>query len=463
MRLLIIGAGQVGREILKRLKQSWQITVIDHDEKKLKSIPDLLDSETLNRTVLLQGDGTSRLILKRAGIQEAKVLVACTGDDEANLEICRIAKEFLVPSIYAVSNHMEHDRWFEREGINFVNKAVATASVLETQIESGIIAATNIGLGQGEIVEVAILPTSILAGYPVGKFTTKRWRVAAIFRGRRLVLPKDSTVIRPGDRILLVGDPAVLKHIVGLISSGESQFPLQFGSEEVIFLPEPDENVMKESCYIREIARVSSTVVYPCFGDAEKLNLSCHPRANVVPLSQCKREFISKVVEREPGIIIFPPYGEVPLAVGMRTFPLEVAEMLLVPVLMARGTTPYRKVLVPISGSFSGYRALEIGIEIALQSKSKLDAVFVSQTESSRKVDDLRDRVRKLSSLYGINIELKVKVGNVVNEVSKLSSSYDLLVVGGRKGIRSSWFNPYPPYYMFHRAKCSSLFICTGR
>ncbi len=468
MKLVIVGAGQVGREILKRLKQDWQIVIIDSDEEKLKSVTELLDSETLNRTVLLQGDGTSKLMLKRAGVKSAKVFVACTGDDEANLEACRIAKEFHVPSIYAVSNHMEHDNWFEKEGISFVNKAVATASILEMQIESGIIEATNIGLGQGEIVEVAILPTSILAGYPVGKFTTKKWRVAAIFRGNRLILPTDRTVIRPGDRILLIGEPSILKHIVGLVSSGEPQFPLQFGSEEFVLLPKENKKTLKDALYMANVTKVPSISINTCFEYTnEVLNfaqLNCKKKIKISSLKQCEKEFFANILSKEIGTIILAPYySEIPLYFGIKTFPIELAEATLIPVIIARGTSPFKRILVPVSGSFSGYRALEIATEIAIQTGAKLDAVFVMEDEETKRIEDLKDKIRKFSSLYGLEIELKTLKGNVITEVSKLSKNYDLLIVGGRRNVKSNWFKPYPPYFLLHKSKCSSLLICTGR
>jgi Trk K+ transport system NAD-binding subunit len=78
MKLIIVGAGEVGRELIKRLQKDWFIAVIDEDEEKLQNIIDLLDSSSMNKTILLQGDGTSRLMLKKAGIEDAKAFVACT-------------------------------------------------------------------------------------------------------------------------------------------------------------------------------------------------------------------------------------------------------------------------------------------------------------------------------------------------------------------------------------------------
>ena len=467
MKLIIVGAGEVGRELIKRLQKEWKLVVIDQDEEKLQKVVELLNSESLNRVVLLQGDGTSKLLLKKAGVEDATAFTACTGDDEVNLEACRIAKEFGVPTIFAVSNSTENDEKYEREGINYVNKAVATASLLERQIESGIVSPTNIGLGQGEIIEVSVMPTSILAGYPVGKFTSRRWRIVAIFRGDKLILPRPKTVIKPGDRILIVGDPKILKYIAGLIKSGEPQFPLQFGMEEVVFLPEHSEKVVKDAKFFYENTKLSKVSFYTCRDRKDLLIRSFEEvkkgEINVKELKNCEKEFFENIKEENFGLIVMPDkYRELPLFFGIKTFPVVVGEETLSPVAVARGTTPVERILVPVSGSFSGIRALEVGIELSLMLNASLTALYVSPFENNKKTESLRERITKLSTMYKVPIEFKVRVGNPIREFADESKDYNLSVIGARKGRKTSWFNPYPPYHMLHRSKCTSILVCVG-
>lgn len=473
MKLIIVGAGEVGRELIKRLQKEWRLVVIDQDEEKLQKVVELLNSESLNRVVLLQGDGTSKLLLKKAGIEEATAFTACTGDDEVNLEACRLAKEFGVPTIYAVSNSTENDEKYEKAGINYVNKAIATASLLERQIESGVVTPTNIGLGQGEIVEVSIMPTSILAGYPVGKFTSRRWRIVAIFRGDKLILPRPKTVIKPGDRILIVGDPKILKYITGLIKSGEPQFPLQFGTEEVIFLPELSEKVLKDAKFFYQNTKLSKVSFYTCkdtkgllthsFEEIKKSEEIKKEDIKVKRLKNCEKEFLQEIEDENFGLIVMPDkYKEFPLFLGMKTLPIIVGEETLSPVAVARGTTPVEKILVPVSGSFSSIRALEVGIELSLMLGAQLTTLYVSPFENSNKVETLREKTTKLSTMYKVPIEFKVRVGNPVREFADESKDYNLAVIGARNGRKTNWFNPYPPYHMLHRAKCTSILICVG-
>ena len=467
MKLILVGAGEVGRELIKRLQKEWSITVIDEDPEKLKKIINLLDSESLNRTVLLQGDGTSKLMLEKAGIEEANAFVACTGDDEVNLVACRIAKEFDVPSIFAVSNSTEKDELYEKEGIDYVDKAVATASLLERQIESGIVSPSNIGLGKGEIIEVTVMPTSIIAGYPVGKFSSRRWKIVAIFRGDKLILPKPKTIVKPGDKVLIVGEPKILKYIAGLIRSGEPQFPLQFGIEEVVFLTEERTEVLKDALFFLEKTRLQKVSVYTCFKPSTSLKESFNFEGKTVKtikeLKNCEKEFLENLKDENFGLIVLEDkYKELPLFFGIKTLPIIVADQTLSPVMIARGTTPVEKILVPVSGSFSSFRALEAGIEMALMWNCELIALYVSISENNSKVQKLRERIAKFSNMYKVPIEFKVRIGNPVSEFAKESKNVNLAVIGARKGRKTSWFNPYPPYHMIHRAKCSSILITVG-
>ncbi len=470
MRVIIVGAGQVGSELIKRLKRDWALVVIDNDEAKLKRVIEFLDSDALSRCTLIQGDGTSRLILQKAGILEANVFVACTGDDEANLEACRIAKEFSVPAVFAVSNHTDHDVWFEAEGISFINKAVATASLLEKQIVSGVITATNIGLGQGELVEVTVLPTSILVGYPVGKFSSKRWKIAAIYRGNKLILPNKKTVIKPGDKVLIVGDPKVLKHIINLIRSGEPHFPNQFGTEELLFLKDEKywQRLKKDAEFLAENTKVMKVTLAVCSSDMlslmSELERKCPGEVvRATTVSECEGGLLKLIQKSEFGLIVLAGnYWEFPLFFGIKPFPITVAEQSLSPVLLSRATAPYKEILVPVSGSFEGYRALEIGIEISLQINANLCAVYVSSGPSDQRHKLIQEKISKFSSLYRLPIRFNVLEGNPISEVAKFSESFDLVILGGRKGRKSNWFSPYPPYHMFFRVKPSAMLVLAG-
>ena len=87
MKIIIVGAGEVGFHCAQKLSEEGQdVVLIDKDPAQIKRITDNLDVQAIT------GSGTSPETLKSAGIIGADMLVAATDSDEANLIACLLAK-----------------------------------------------------------------------------------------------------------------------------------------------------------------------------------------------------------------------------------------------------------------------------------------------------------------------------------------------------------------------------------
>ena len=83
MKIVIVGAGEVGFHIASRLAQeNKDVVVIDFDPEALKRLSESLDVQTIT------GSGSSPAILEEAGIREAEIILAVTDSDEVNLVAC---------------------------------------------------------------------------------------------------------------------------------------------------------------------------------------------------------------------------------------------------------------------------------------------------------------------------------------------------------------------------------------
>ena len=88
MNIIIVGCGKVGETLAKELNWSGNnVTVIDQNGAKLKAIANKYD------IMGVIGNGASRTVQKEAGIDEADLLIAVTGNDELNLLCCIVAKK----------------------------------------------------------------------------------------------------------------------------------------------------------------------------------------------------------------------------------------------------------------------------------------------------------------------------------------------------------------------------------
>jgi len=113
----------------------------------------------------------------------------------------------------------------------------------------------------------------------VSSIAQKRWRIALIYRGTEIILPKPNTMIQPSDILLIVGDPNVLQNVYRSIKRESGQFPSPFGSNIYTLIDmrsmskERVSKLIKDSLYVhsklnnkRLIFRViDKREKYPCF------------------------------------------------------------------------------------------------------------------------------------------------------------------------------------------------------
>src|ERR1700751_1844353 len=87
MKILILGAGQVGRTAAHHLsrEEANEVTVIDINEEVLRELQDRLDVRTV------AGNAGHPSVLEAAGAAEAEIIVALTSSDEVNMMACEVA------------------------------------------------------------------------------------------------------------------------------------------------------------------------------------------------------------------------------------------------------------------------------------------------------------------------------------------------------------------------------------
>ena len=124
------------------------------------------------------------------------------------------------------------------------------ANGLVEQLPNIPVLAQNIGLKQGEIMEIKIPFGSSYAYRYVGSIAQKDWKIFALYRGQTLVNVKPSLIIKPNDVILIIGKPEVLTQVYSAISRTAGHFPMPFGNNIYVYC----------DLYIQEETEVLSTI-----------------------------------------------------------------------------------------------------------------------------------------------------------------------------------------------------------
>ena len=86
MKIIILGARQVGGTLAENLVgENNEITVIDSDPTILRALQDRLDLQVVT------GVGSHPDVLRKAGAEDADMLIAVTNSDESNMLACQVA------------------------------------------------------------------------------------------------------------------------------------------------------------------------------------------------------------------------------------------------------------------------------------------------------------------------------------------------------------------------------------
>ena len=222
MKIVVLGAGNVGRAVVEALHSQHDMTVIDVDDARLTPLADRYDVRTV------EGNGTTKRVMRDAGIQHADLLIACSPREEANLVCAMLGRKLSNARVIVRTSSFEYlEAWREREiDVDFmVSSELETGNAVSSLI--GIPAARQTDVfadGKVQIVEFDIpddASTGRLIGRPLRDAAIPDdSKVVAIIRGAQLILPRGSEVIEPGDRIVVIASPASARDWSRLIAHG---------------------------------------------------------------------------------------------------------------------------------------------------------------------------------------------------------------------------------------------------
>ena len=211
MRVLILGGGEVGTLVARRLiREKSEVVIVESGEERCHWLEESLDAK------VVQGQASSVKTLERAGIQDAEMLIAVTSSDEANLLGCLIARarSNVKIKVARLRTH-EVDLWRAMTGKDLLDIDLVIHPDRETA--EGVMRVVGLP-GVSDILEFAqgrikIFGMTIPAdSWVVGKTMSELDQagpppnslIAILFRGRKAIIPRGSDVLRPGDHVYIV-------------------------------------------------------------------------------------------------------------------------------------------------------------------------------------------------------------------------------------------------------------------
>ena len=206
MRIVIAGAGTLGRRVATYTREQHDVLVIEQSRTRAKAL-----EEELGVTVLV-GDADELSVLLEAGVDRADVFVASTGHDEDNLVASLLAKnEYKVRKVIAAVRN-PRNRWLFNRSWG-VDVAIDSAEIVTKLIEEEATLAdvvTLLDLREGEVTvsSMQINEDHWAAGKTMRELgLPEGCVVAALLHGNQIVMPKPETVVAAGDQLLIIAGP----------------------------------------------------------------------------------------------------------------------------------------------------------------------------------------------------------------------------------------------------------------
>ena len=207
MRIVVVGAGKVGRVLTEQLAaEKHDIVVIDQDTDLIESLVNIYDV----RGVV--GNGGCYDVQKDAFEDGADLLIATTSSDETNILACLVAKKLGTPHTIARIRNPEYEKQlhFMREELGLsmvVNPEKATAREIARVLRfPSAIKREQFCRQRFELVEYRVNEGNPLEGLQLSDLYRNirvKILICAVARGQQTIIPTGATVLQKGDKIYL--------------------------------------------------------------------------------------------------------------------------------------------------------------------------------------------------------------------------------------------------------------------
>jgi trk system potassium uptake protein TrkA len=211
MKIIILGAGQVGSSVAQNLaSEANDITVVDNRPEILRDLQDRIDIRTV------MGPASHPEVLTRAGAEDADMILAVTNSDETNMIACQVAYTLFHTPIKVArvraQEYLTYSKLFSQEALpvdvlispeqlvtDYIRRLIEQPEALQVLEFAG---------GRVQLVAVRAVEGGPLVGQELRELRSHmpgiEARVAAIFRRNSDILPKGDTVVEANDEVFFI-------------------------------------------------------------------------------------------------------------------------------------------------------------------------------------------------------------------------------------------------------------------
>ena len=224
-RIVIVGGGSIGlalAQLLEKSDPSLNLKIIEIDTERAKKI-----AESLDKTVVINGDALNREILLEANIEQVDTIVSVANDDEVNILSSLLAKQQGCASAITLMNNPIYGNLVGSLGIDVAldPRETTVSSIVQHMRRGRIRDLYSLFDGQAEFIEAEVLEGSKVAKKTLGELRLQgEVRFGMIVRNGKTILPSAETQLLSGDQVVFLAMAQSVKRVEQLFSARADLF-----------------------------------------------------------------------------------------------------------------------------------------------------------------------------------------------------------------------------------------------
>ncbi len=230
MKIVIVGAGEVGFHIADRLcAENKNVVVIDKSAAAIRRVTEQLDLQVIN------GSGSNPVVLEEAGLKEAEIMLAVTDSDEVNLVACLVA-DFISPTTKKLARIREtawgqyHERFYNNPPHidSIINPEIEVVKTIERLLViPGAVDVGEFKNGRIKYVGVVLDENARLCGIRLSDMASvlggSQPLITALVRGDELIIPSGRDRLMPNDLVYFISTEALLIDTLKMFDKHEEE------------------------------------------------------------------------------------------------------------------------------------------------------------------------------------------------------------------------------------------------
>lgn len=230
MRIIIIGAGEVGYHVANSLSaENKNIVIIDKSIDAIQKVSEQLDVQTIH------GSGSNPAVLEEAGLRGAEILLAVTDYDEINLVACLIA-DFISPSTKKLARIREgtwdqyHEQFHDMPPHigSIINPEIEVVKTIERLLTvPGAVDVNSFENGRIKIAGIVLDETARLCNVRLSQMETVLGSppplIASIVRDGELIIPTGSDWLKANDLVYVVNKDVLMADTLAMFDKHEAE------------------------------------------------------------------------------------------------------------------------------------------------------------------------------------------------------------------------------------------------